>query len=44
MRSESADAALAAIRENIALAQAFTAGLDRDAFAEDRKSVYAVVR
>ena len=44
MRSESADAALAAIRENIVLAESFMAGLDRDAFAEDRKSVYAVVR
>jgi len=30
MRSESADAALAAIRENIVLAESFMAGLDRD--------------
>ena len=33
-----------AIRDNILLAQSFVADIGRDDFAQDRKSVYAVVR
>jgi uncharacterized protein with HEPN domain len=44
MPSDSGHVALVAIRENILLAQSFIGGLGQDAFADDRKTVYAVIR
>lgn len=44
MPSDRGHSALEAIRDNIILAQTFVVGLDQTAFADDRKSVYAVVR
>jgi uncharacterized protein with HEPN domain len=44
MPSRQADIALRDIVHHIDLAEAFIAGVDRDAFVADAKTVYAVTR
>jgi len=44
MRSRSPRGALIDIVENIRLAQQFVGGLDYEAFLEDRRTLYAVIR
>jgi uncharacterized protein with HEPN domain len=44
MPSRQADTALRDILHHIELAEAFIAGIDRDAFVADAKTVYAVTR
>lgn len=44
MRSDRRDGALLTITENITLARAFVAGMDRTVFLQDLRSIYAVTR